>query len=104
MVVNQFDFVGHAVSPNEHKSPLAINADAMLSFSITAQGLQVIGWRHTKIIEDGGGGNNGKLPSKRRFDGTRNTTPAVFQPESLKPTVVETANHAIPSLYLHYTA
>ena len=103
MVINQLDIVGRAVPPPKHESPLAVNANTVLPFAITAQGLQMVGRRHSQIVEDRSGGNHGKFPSKHGLNTTRNTACAVFPPKSFELPAAETADHATPFQLLQYT-
>src|SRR5262245_2405237 len=51
VVVDDLDFVGIALSPDEADPPLVVDADRMLTAPIALQGLQPVARRHAKIIE-----------------------------------------------------
>lgn len=51
VIIDDFDHIGSIVTPLETDSPLLIDADGMLPFSVTAQYLQAVGRRNPKIIQ-----------------------------------------------------
>jgi|HubBroStandDraft_6_1064221.scaffolds.fasta_scaffold176413_2 hypothetical protein len=54
MIVGNFDFEGVAAPPNEADSPLIVDANAVLSLPIAAQGFEPIARRGCQIAEVGG--------------------------------------------------
>ena len=44
MIVHYLNIVGVSVAPHEAEPPLIVNPDAMLSFPVTVQGLQMVAW------------------------------------------------------------
>ena len=64
MVVYNLDVRGHRRSfgPFEANPPLTVDADVELSFSISAQGLEVIAQQRTEILQNRGGA---KMEAKR---------------------------------------
>jgi hypothetical protein len=51
VIVHDFDLFGLALIPNKANSPLIVNADAVLSGTITVQGFQTVRGRYTQIIQ-----------------------------------------------------
>ena len=51
MVINNLDSIGSGFRPHKTDSPLVINANAVLPFSIILQCLKPIGWRYPEIIK-----------------------------------------------------
>ena len=51
MIVNDLNVVRVIVSPDKTKTPLIINADAVLPFSMASEGFQVVARRQFKIIQ-----------------------------------------------------
>src|SRR5205085_10255356 len=49
VVVDDFDFVGMAISPDETDPPLVVDADRMLPAAIAFQRFETIGGRNAKI-------------------------------------------------------
>jgi hypothetical protein len=45
MIINNFNFPSVAVTPGKADSPLLVDADRVLPFSITPQGFELITWR-----------------------------------------------------------
>ncbi len=104
MIINQFDIVGRTFSPLEHEPPLAVDSNAVLSFAITAQRLQMIGRGHAEFVEYRSGGNHSKLPSQCGLDIGGNSAFTVFPPERFKLLASEASNHAMAFRVFHYTA
>jgi hypothetical protein len=61
MVIDDFDIVGVPFIPPETDTPLIVNADAPLSFSIPSQLLQPVGRRDTEEIKVGSAVNQGQF-------------------------------------------
>jgi len=51
MVVDDFDLVRMAFSPDETDSPLIVDADRVLSVTFSPQRFKPVAWRDTKIVE-----------------------------------------------------
>jgi len=51
MIVNAPDLEAIGVLKTEDESVLVIHPDTPEAFRLTAQLLQVIGWRHSKVLE-----------------------------------------------------
>ena len=51
VVIHDFDVPCLAFTPPETNPPLIINADAMLTPSVTLQGFEAVAWRDLKIID-----------------------------------------------------
>src|ERR1051326_4281679 len=51
MIINDFDFVRVATAPPETDSPLAIDPNAVLPFSVAFQRFQFISWWHLQIFQ-----------------------------------------------------
>jgi hypothetical protein len=49
MIIDDLYIKGVAVSPDKADTPLFVDADTVLAFSIAVQGLQVIRRRKTKV-------------------------------------------------------
>jgi len=54
MVVSDFDVENITVNEAEAHTPLAVDADAPLSLSVSVQGLQPVGWRKPHFIDRNG--------------------------------------------------
>ncbi|EWG99585.1 hypothetical protein Q427_24150 [Halomonas sp. BC04] len=50
MIVDNLDIVGVTVLKAKAKTPLIVDADTVLAFTITSQHFKTIAWRNTKII------------------------------------------------------
>src|SRR5579859_2348632 len=51
MIIGNFDLVRVALAPNEANAKLVVDADAMLSASVTPQLLQTVAGRAAKIVQ-----------------------------------------------------
>ena len=51
MVVRDFDLRSSAFRPDKNHTPLVIDADAVLSFSVAPQGFESMGRRDAKVSE-----------------------------------------------------
>ncbi len=54
MVVNNLHVVGIPIAPDKADTPLIVDADAVLSFSVALEGLQMIARRRGQVAEFGG--------------------------------------------------
>jgi hypothetical protein len=52
MIICDFDFMGVAVFPDEANAILAIDSNAVLSFPVPPQGLQVMAGNNRQVIEE----------------------------------------------------
>jgi hypothetical protein len=62
MIVSESDVVGVAVTPNEAKSPLPVDPDAVLTLPIALQCLEMIAWHDGEFLEAARRVNHPKLP------------------------------------------
>jgi hypothetical protein len=51
VVIHDFDVPCLTFTPPETNPPLIINADAMLTASVTLQGFEAVAWRDLKVID-----------------------------------------------------
>src|SRR5262245_29561100 len=51
MIVDDLDFVRIVLAPDEANPPLLIDADRILTFPVSFESFQPIGWRHTQVFE-----------------------------------------------------
>lgn len=51
VVVDNFDFIGYTLPPDEADTPLIVDANAVLAFTVTPECLQPIAWRHSQIVQ-----------------------------------------------------
>ena len=51
MVVNDLDRIGAILCPNKTDSPLIVDADAVLPFTIVLQCFEPVGWRYLQISQ-----------------------------------------------------
>ena len=51
MIVDDFDFVGIAVSPNEADAPPAVDPDAVLALAVSGELLEAVAWGEPEILE-----------------------------------------------------
>jgi hypothetical protein len=54
VVIDNLDVFGSMSGPAKADSPLVIDPDAVLPFSVAPQALESIAGRHTQVIEAGG--------------------------------------------------
>jgi hypothetical protein len=50
VVIHYFNFPCFAFAPPQADPPLIVNADTMLTASITVQGFKTVAWRDAKIV------------------------------------------------------
>jgi hypothetical protein len=53
MVINNFNLVGAEFGPHKANAILVIDADAVLTFSVTRQGFQSVVWRDSQFAKGG---------------------------------------------------
>jgi hypothetical protein len=51
VVIHDLDFPCFTFAPPETKPPLIVNADAMLTASVSLQGFEAVAWRDLKVID-----------------------------------------------------
>ncbi|MFQ3225144.1 MAG: hypothetical protein ACI8Z5_001400 [Lentimonas sp.] len=68
MVVNDFDIVGAAIFPFEADTPLFVNADAVLSSSVSFQCFEVIAWWDAECVECSAGVSSEKFIVRAALD------------------------------------
>ena len=51
MVISDFDVKGIAIDKPEADAPLVVDRDGVLSFPVTAKGVETIPWRGLQIVE-----------------------------------------------------
>jgi hypothetical protein len=51
VVVHDLDFPCFTLAPPETNPPLIVDADAMLTASITVQGFEAVAWRNPKVVK-----------------------------------------------------
>ena len=74
MIVDNLNIVRTPFSPNETKTPLVIDANAVLPFSIAMQGFQAISRRRRQVSQLRGAIQLPKLPARDMLDGLKTTT------------------------------
>lgn len=93
MVVNDLDLERIAVLPAETNSPLIIDADAVLSGSITTELLEPIPGRHAQIRKCFRGINRDELTQHRAQQVGRVATHRLAAEERLGVSVAEALDH-----------
>jgi hypothetical protein len=90
VIIHDLDLVGVSVSPAKTQAPLIIDANAVLTCSLTLQRFQAIAWRGRQIAEGNRGIELPQLSLRDPLDGpkTRNPLPlmeplCVLRPEAL---------------------
>jgi hypothetical protein len=79
VVINNFNLLCTALRPLKAKSPLVIDTDAMLTFSIFLQGFKFVLWRDSQVIHITRPVEHRQLTQRNRF----NIDPAL-DPNALK--------------------
>ena len=51
MVVDDFNVICVVILPSETDSPLSVDANTVLSFPFAGQGLKLIGWRNSQVLD-----------------------------------------------------
>jgi hypothetical protein len=62
MIIDDLNTPCVSVLPLKAKSPLLVNSDAVLTFSVPRQSLQLIGWWYPKILYGGASIQHLQLP------------------------------------------
>lgn len=106
MVVHNFDRIWPSIGPNKTDAVLLINPDAMLTFSIPLESLQVITGRDTQFIERSDRVKLIELPSS--YSPQRLRTPSASSlrvltvKNVLSSYILERPNHNSPVLHSRY--
>lgn len=95
MVVNDFDFVGIAVPPEEADAPLVIDPDAVPTFAVAFQGFQAIRGRNTKIFQDRRGIEHAELAARHLLDIGRQLPGNHSAPDLLRLFVGKAPDHGV---------
>ncbi len=71
MIVHYLDTVGIAILPLKTNAPLIVDANAVLTLSITRQLFEAIGQRYAQILQNLGSIQDLKFPSRDSLDALR---------------------------------
>jgi hypothetical protein len=93
VVINDLNQVGMPVKPHKTHTPLIVDANAVLTSTITAQSLQPVTRRHTQEIKRG---SSVQLLQLAQCNGSDVCKPGPASPlkESFRVCAPETENHA----------
>lgn len=61
MIIRNLDPLGISIDPDKTHSPLIINPDAILAFTLSFQGLETVGRRYPQIIQGSGVADHAQL-------------------------------------------
>jgi hypothetical protein len=65
VIIDDVDVVGVAVQPAEADAPLVVDAEAVLTFTVPAEGLEAVSRRYTEIVQGVGGVQVDEFPKGR---------------------------------------
>jgi hypothetical protein len=71
VVIHEFDFISVTIAPCEAEAPLVIDANAVLTLSITLRGLQSISRQGRERANVGSGVEHIQFPKGLAFDGLK---------------------------------
>jgi hypothetical protein len=71
MVIRDLDVIAMAVAPHEADSPLIVDANGVLSFSVAAQSLQLIAGRRSQNAHFRRGMQLQQLPQRNALEGSK---------------------------------
>lgn len=95
MVVNDFNILGTILAPTEAESPLLVNSNAVLPFSVARQSFESITRERSQILQVRCAIKDLKAPSKLLGDTSK--LPHIFtSKKSFRIFIVEAAYHAMP--------
>ena len=95
MIIGDLNVLGFAVDPTKTKSPLIVDADAMLPFAITGQFLQVIPRRNAQVFERLGRIEHCKLTEGSTLQVPRESLDPFALEKAFRVLVGETPDHRI---------
>src|SRR5690348_14521434 len=94
MVVDDFNFMGIAVLPEEADAPLVIDPDAVLTFAVTFQGFQAIRGRNTKVFQGRRSIEHAEFAARDLLDIGRQLPGSRSVPDLLRLLVGKAPDHA----------
>ncbi len=71
MIVDDFYFVGIAITPDKADSPLVIDSDTVLPFSASFERFNTVAWKYSKVAKRYGSGEHFELAPGNSLDGTK---------------------------------
>jgi len=93
VIVRDFNVVGVGADPAETDSPLIVNANAVLTCSITLQLFEpVAGW-NAQVFQTLGGIQHSKFAKHEVLEIRREPSRSIANKESLRVSIGETPNH-----------
>src|SRR5262245_26011345 len=95
MVVDDLDFVGMALTPDEADPPLVVDADRMLAAPIALQRLQPVAGRNAKIIETDRVVEKTQLAQSNGLNVARKAAAAKARPDRGRFLVAEARDHGV---------
>jgi hypothetical protein len=94
VVINDLDFHGVTILPNETDSPLIVDSNAVLSSSVALQLLQPVRWRYPKRIQIASRGKNLQFSRSQTLNVPRQPSREPATKDSLGFPTLEGLNHA----------
>lgn len=79
MIVDDLYLVGIAVLPDEAKSPLIVDPDAVLALAVTPERLESVAGRYGQIAEFGGTVQEKELAPSNTLEGSKSGDILVFE-------------------------
>jgi len=97
VVVHDLDFPCFTLAPPEADPPLIVDADAMLTASVTVQDFEAVTWRNPKIVKLLCRVDSKKFGSRTALDLVGHTPNHVASEEGDRTLVGETPDHGDPA-------
>jgi hypothetical protein len=94
VVINDLNFRGVTILPNETNSPLIVDSNAVLSSSVALQLLEPIRWWNPKRIQIASRGKNLELSRSQALNVPRQSSRKPTTEDSLGFPTLEGFNHA----------
>jgi len=95
MIVHDLHVIGVAVSPDEAQAPLVVDADTVLSGTVTAERLQLISRRRTQFRKFLRGSEDAQFASRHSRKITRKSLRHTVDPNCRRALVCEGPNHDV---------
>lgn len=93
MIVDNFDLFGAIVGPAETEAPLAVDADAMLTLTVTLQGFEPISRRRPKVLQSCRGIEHIQLPFRNGLETLPHWRAAPVMEQRFRPPTSEPDDH-----------
>ena len=94
MIIDDFNVMRVSACPAETDAPLVVDANTVLTGSITTQLLESVGWWNAEVKETGSSVEHDELPERNSLEVRRQPTDPLSLEEAFGIEVPEAANHA----------